>query len=71
MDWGWGLEVRSRVWLHLLLPSHAQSLPFISPTQHSSFKLKSANSPHSGLGPFSMAWTLASPPQSRSHLAGS
>lgn len=49
MDWGWGMEVRSRVWLHLLLPSHAQSLPFISPTPHSSFKLKYANSPHSAL----------------------
>lgn len=23
MDWGWGVEVRSRVWLHVLLPSHA------------------------------------------------
>ena len=49
MDWGRGMEVRGRVWLHLLFPSHAQSLPFISPTQHPSFKRKYANSPHSAL----------------------
>ena len=43
MDEGWGVEVWSRVWFHLLLPSHAQSLPFISQTQQSSFQLKYAD----------------------------
>lgn len=44
-DQGWETGERSRVWLHLLLPSHAQSLPFISKTQRSTFKQKYANSP--------------------------
>lgn len=39
----WG--ERSRVWPHLPLPSHAQSLSFISKTQQASFKPKYANSP--------------------------
>lgn len=71
MDWGWEMEERSRVWLPLLLPCHAQGLVFTSKTQQSSFRLKYASSPHSVLLPFSTAWPLSSPPLSQPHLAWS
>lgn len=69
MGQGWGVEVWSRVWLHLRLPGHAQSLPFISQTQQSSFKLKYADSPLSPLASILTAWPPANPPQSQPHLA--